>query len=220
MLQAHLQALEAKLERERQLAPPQPASLSPGSLRILQRRQGPGCGEAGGTDGGGAPPATERGGLARSIAGMLELAAGMPACGSAGGDSDGGASEGASSTAASNDAQGSSRQAARPGSPAASSASLPAYLASCTFHPAITPRAQARSPRSPQELHAEWAARQQRLVRECGLAWLGCAFTLAACCIRSWRIQLAGVGHWPLRDAEGCWRRARLMLLCPLKRRP
>lgn len=110
------QALEARLEAERQAAPAQQAAaaagsgMSPGSVCLLERRQQRAEEEA------------ERSGLRAGTAGVA-----------------GSASE-------------ASRASAQP--PAIS------------HRPSITPRAAAKGGRTPEELHAEWAARQAKQVRE------------------------------------------------------
>lgn len=115
------QALETKLEREREALPGwQPAAtpMSPGSLRILARRQRHALLAE---DGGEGPPP--------------------------GGFVDSGASCNYSE-----------------GAVTASSSLAPGGAPAFPFRPAITERAAGKPARSPEELHADWAAQKAKLV--------------------------------------------------------
>lgn len=116
--------------------------------------------------------------IARGLAGVLELA-GMPASGPPAtiGEQDGGVGGEATLTysPAEGDSEGmytaasdSWQPATTAGGTTTSSGPLQPslYLAHCTFRPTITERAAAGPGSSPEQLHAEWKARQDKLVGE------------------------------------------------------
>lgn len=205
-----LQHAEERLEREREAsgAPAHPpAGMSPGSQRILQRRQAAAAvptdlaegqphplgraahaeaGRAASAEGHAAPSGTAPGRqlrpcsaraavastISRGLAGIMSLA-GLP-CDVAGSDA---AADDSSSDAGTTVVHSVEGLAAAGGPEVACASSRPASPARtagsqreapvpdhCTFQPAITGRASARPARSPEQMHAEWAARQQRLV--------------------------------------------------------
>lgn len=140
----HALQLERKLERERQLVPAGAAAasvlLSPGSQRILEyrRRQVLVSELAAVVEERGDSPADggSSQGVRRGLAGRLVMAVGL-----------GGTGTGALPV--------------KPGGTGAvPEAGPPAAFSYC---PAITARAAARPGRTPEELHADWAAQQARL---------------------------------------------------------
>lgn len=155
----HAARAEAKLERQRQAAAvaPPAAVLSPGSARILERRQLAAAEAAAGVAEG-RQDACPTEGDAR--VGSLAWVLGMAGTGAAPlpSPSKPAAARRLAPACLPRPASGASCSTA--GSAATAATAPPAF----THHPAITARAAAKPGRSPEELHADWGARQARLV--------------------------------------------------------
>jgi len=115
--------------------------------------------------------------LTQGLTGMLDLAGvagGMPRAASTGAGSRGSYSSRAEGTAAFHSAcngAGGAQAGSEGASDGEGSKPPPQYLAHCTFRPAITERAAARPGRTPAELHAEGAARRDRMVSGPAVGW-------------------------------------------------
>ena len=156
--QKHVARAEAKLERQRlaAAAAPPASGLSPGSARILERRQLRAA-EAAAAEGQQGEPVADSDAPAGSLAWVFSGARGgtapplSPSC---------------SKPAAARRLLSPTASPPRPASGASCATAASAATAPPAFshRPAITARAAAKPGRTPEELHADWEARQAKLV--------------------------------------------------------